>query len=142
MLNDDDPQMNQAVITRFHALLSVGEIHATITTSQGIQEAADFSLIRSPAEILAIVNESNATLYEILTQRLLTITYMAFEEGAPDITETMAINISDAPMFVDMGFITDDLYLALISNSEQVEQVAQALAVMFGFEAERTEHIS
>jgi len=138
-----EPQMDQALVTRLHALISVGELHATITTSQGIQEGADFGLFRSPSEVIAIIQESNPALYEILTERLLTVTYtLYFEEGATPNTGIMGINISGAPLLVDVGLgMVDNLYLAVISNSQQVEGIARALAVMFGFEIEAEEDI-
>jgi len=127
----DNPQFNQAIVTRFHALLSVGDVHAVIATSQGMQENADFGLIRHPEELLAVIRDTNQQLYAIVSERLLTIT-VEFEDDIPPVTDTMAIDISGAPLLVELDLSTDDLYLGFVSNSRQVDGVARALAVIFG----------
>ncbi|MCL2405867.1 MAG: hypothetical protein FWC92_10035 [Defluviitaleaceae bacterium] len=129
----DNHQLNRAISTRFHALLAVGDIHAVIATSEGIQENADFGVIRPPVDLLALIRESNPPLYDIVSQRLLSVTFVLDEE---DVTSTMAISLSDSRLLEGMGFTTDGLYMGVISNSLHINEIAQALAVIFGFEIE------
>ena len=128
----DDPQINQAIVTRFHALLSVGDIHGIITTREGIQESADFGMIRSTAEVMDVLRESKPALYDKMTERLLTVTYSEGEDE-PEITDIMAIDISGAPLLEEIGFVMDDLYLGVIINSSRFDEIARALAVMFDY---------
>jgi len=132
----EDLQLNQALATRFHALLTTGGVHAIITTSEGIQESAEFGLLKSPEVVLAIIREYDRTLYDKLTERLLTITFEIREEDTPGITDIMAINISGTPMLMDVDLGMDNLYLGVVSNSQQFDGIARALAAMFSFEAE------
>ena len=128
----DEPQVDQALITRFSAMITVGDLHATIISREGIQEGAEFGILRSPAEVLTIIRELDAALYEELTGRLLTITYYEWhDEDAPAITDTMGIRVGGSPMMVDLGIMTEDLYLGVIVNSQQLEATAHALMVMF-----------
>jgi len=125
----EDSQINNAMVTRFHALLSVGEVSAIIATYQGIQEGSDFGLLRPPTGVLAIIREDNPPLYEALLDRLLTITFE--EEDGTYTTDIMAINISGAPLVTDVGIEMDDLYLGLIANFLYDDRIIDALAVMF-----------
>jgi len=130
-----DPQMDQVLVSRFHAMLSVGDVHATITTGPGIQEAAEVGLIRPPVDVLAIIQESDPQLYYyIVAERLLTVTFSnVFDEDAPEVTDTMAIDISGAPLLVDIGIgSAEGVYLGVVVNSQQIEGIARALAVIFG----------
>ena len=133
VITGEDPQITQALSTRFYALLTTGGLHATITTSIGIQANADFGLTRSTAEVMAIVHDTNPALYEVLTQRLMVVTYIGQDSYGNDIeiTDSMGISISGAPLLMELGITMDDLYLGVITNSLQFEGIARALAVMF-----------
>jgi len=128
----DDVQMTQAIVTRFHALLSVGDIHAVISNRQGMQENAEFGLVRHPEEMMAVLRETNPPLYDIITERLLTITVELLDDDP--VTDTKAIDISGAPLLVELGFTMDDLYIGFVANSQRYEQLARALAVIFDLE--------
>jgi len=124
-----DPQVNQAIITRFHALLTVGDIHAMLTTYQGVQEAAGIQMIRSTEGVLDILRESNPPLYEIISERLLTVTYITLDDEI-EITDTMAICMSGAPMLESLGIDTSDLFMGVVAP-RHFNEIASALAVMF-----------
>jgi len=126
----DDMQIDQAIITRFHALLSVGDIHALITTREDIQDGAEFGLLRPMTEVLAIIQSSSPSLYEEISGRLLTVTYTDMDSEYT-ITDVMGIDLSGAPLLLEHGLTMGDMYLAVIINSEHFEELAQALAVIF-----------
>ena len=125
-----DPQMDQAIITRFHAILTVGDLHAMITTGEWIEQNAVFGIIRPVDDLLAAVEELCPALYEKITDRISTITFTPRDEEVA-ITDRMAISLLDAPLFTEAGFVTEDLYLCIIINSDRVYETAKALWVMF-----------
>ena len=128
----EDPQMIQAMATRFHALLTIGGLHLMLATEQGIQEGADAGLIRPPTEVLEIVRELNPAMYDELTGRVLILTYTPGEgEDAPTFTDEIAINIGGAPLLLDVGLTMDDLYLGIVSNIQHFDEIARALIIMF-----------
>ena len=133
VISDDlDPQMIQALITRFHAMLSVGGIHAIISTYEGVMEQAEVEIIRPICEVVDILREWEYELYTMLADRLLTITYTP-DEQEHERTGLMAINVSGAPLLVEHGLSSDGLYLTLVVNATPVEGIASTIMAMFGF---------
>ena len=129
----ESPEMILAISNRFSAMVTVGNLSATIISAEGIQEFADFGLLRPPTEVLDILRESDTALYEEISGRLHTVTFTLWDdEDAPPVTDAMAINISGAPILVDLGIDADGLYLGVISNAWNFEGIARALKVMFG----------
>jgi len=127
----NEPQVDEALIMRFSALITVGDLHATITSSQGILEGAELGLLGAPEAVLEIIREYDVDFYEYLNERLLYLTYTPW--GEEDlVTESMALRIGGAPMFTEMGIMSDDLYLGIIVNSRQTDGIARAIKVMFG----------
>ena len=132
-----EPQMDQAMITRFHALLSVGGVHALIATQHGIYEAAMFGILRPVQEVLDIVGEHDRDIYAKLMLRLLYISFHPEgDEELPVVSGDMAICIAGMPMVEELGIRMDDLYIGLIINSERVDELARALIVMYGGDVE------
>jgi len=124
-----DQRTNQSIVASFRARLSVGDIHAVITTRDVIQENSNIGLLRHMGEVIAIIQETNPSFYEEISERLLTITYTVSE--GHDITDIMAISLKNAPLLTRLGFETDDLYLGIIANSWHFDRIARALAVIF-----------
>jgi len=128
----DEPQLDEALMTRFVVMITAGDLHATISSSQGILEGAEFGFIKPITSVLDVVREYNQELYEYFADRLLTISYTLWlEEDTPTHTDAMGIRISGAPMLLDMGIMWEGLYLGIIVNSTQIDATAHALLAMF-----------
>ena len=126
----DDPQVDQALAARFHAMLAVGNLHATITTREGIAEFAGFGVIRPVTELLAAIRDICPILHNDMADRALHITFTPPDEESP-ITDAMAISLNHAPLLTQLGLSTDDLYFALMINCYRFYEAAKALRVVF-----------
>ena len=107
----DDPQMNMALVTRFHAMLSLGELHILLKTEPDVYEFAVMGITTPLDEVLTIIQDTNPALYGMIYERLITITFTPDwdEEGEP-VTETMGIHMGGSPLLAELGFISDDIY--------------------------------
>ena len=126
-----DPQRDQAIATRLYAMLTLGDIHATITTSVGIAEFSAAGMIRPVDELLAAIQEQDPTLYDSISERILSVTFVPHDSDTPA-TSNMAVSLRDAPLLTELEFVTDDLYLAIISSAEHFYETAKVIRVIFG----------
>ena len=125
-----EPQMDQAIITRFHAMLSVGEIHAVITTSESIREFAEFGIIIPITEVLAELEKLCGYAYRIIADRVFSFTFTSYHDDTVT-SDAMAVDISDAPLLEELRLISNDIYLAVVVNTDRFYELAKALYVMF-----------
>jgi len=125
-----EPQLDQALITRFHAMVHVGDLHATIMPWEDVLPSAAFGVIKPVDDLLTAAREINLDLYHLLWERVVMLNYVP--DGQEDfIEEAMAISLQGAPLLEELGYITDDLYIAMIVTSDNYYELAKALAVMF-----------
>ena len=126
----DDPQMNMALITRFHAMLSLGEVHVLFTTGYDVYDFAEAGITAPLDEVLAIIRDTNPALYGAVYERLITITFTPeWEDEA--LTEIMGIHMGGSPLLAELGFISDDLYFGIVGNAHRPESTAELLRVFF-----------
>ena len=127
----DDPQMNHALITRFHAMLSIGEIHAVLTTEEEAEQFAEFGIIASLDEVLTIVRESKPDLYDAMAERLIAMTFIPDGEEET-VTDIMSIHMGGLPIFTELGLISDDIFFGVVINARQPYSIVELLGVFFG----------
>jgi len=126
-----DAQMDQALITRFFAMMHVGDVHAMIGTSVSMINAAEDSITKSVHEVLAYVRTLDPELYEYLAPRAPIMVFFAEDDTDTPTMDTMAISLHGSPLLYELGIPSEDLYLGIIANSEHYYELAKALVVMF-----------
>ena len=124
-----EPTFDQALVTRFHALISVGAIHTTITSYAGVEEAAVHGLLLPVDYVMAEIAALDPVMYRVISDNVLHMTF-TMEDGT-EVTAAIAINLRYAPLLTELGFNTDDLYIGVITTSTNHYQTAKGLLVMF-----------
>jgi len=124
-----EPQMDQALATRFFAMLQAGDLHAMVTTREGLAESAEFGLIKPIQPVLAELEALDPILYDYISSRALIITY-TMEDGET-FTDAMGICIGGAPLMDASGIISDNVYISVIINSIRHYELAKALVALF-----------
>jgi len=130
-----DPQMDNALLSRFHALLSVGGVDALFLTETEMIDSARQGILAPVHDMMQLIENIDPQTYELISNSIQTITYEEFvlsqgQEGAT-ITDDLAIRLDDTPLLTEMGFFTDDLYFAKVINSEKTYELAKALRMLF-----------
>ena len=124
----DNPQMDSALQQRFFAMLQTGSIDLFLTTQQGVQELAEGELSRPIHEVMTYVSAINPTLYHQVSNQLLTIT---FEIDEYTYTDVMAVPLANTPFFEYLGIMSEDLYIAVVINTQNFDRIAKALEAIF-----------
>ena len=130
-----DPQMDQAIITRFNALLSLGSIHVLLMSYDEVHINASFGTLGLIYDTMDALRELDRDMYDKLTDRQQAITYRLFDfiqENSPEVTETLVICLQDAPLLTELGFRTDDMYFGIVINANHPYESAKALIALFG----------
>ncbi|MCL2839893.1 MAG: hypothetical protein FWE05_03885 [Defluviitaleaceae bacterium] len=122
----DNPQLNQARQTRFHAMVMSGSIDVFITTAEYAQGWANANFIQPLHEMLAQVD--SPALEEAIDERLLTMTFTP-EETYPPITDIMAVSLAGSPFMAYFGIHTDDIVMVLVGNANRFDRIILALEV-------------
>ena len=130
-----EPQMDQALITRFFAMMQVGELHAIITTGDEMLANAYGGLIKPIYPVMDALAEINPGLHDYISERLITLTFTpevsARDGEAETVTEVMSIDLNGVPLLDELGFWSEDLYFGLVISSDYYYQLAKALVVLF-----------
>jgi len=124
-----DHQIDQALVTRFFATIHIGGLHSAMATSETVVGLAEEGIIKPVHEVLAQVKILDPDLYDYLSTRVSEITFET--DSGTYITDKMAISLYEAPLLIELGIPTDDLYLTVIINSTHYYQIAKALIVVF-----------
>ena len=125
-----EPQMDQAIVTRFHAMLSVGDVHAIVIESATITEYAEVGMIMPVHELVDAVRDLSPALYNDITNRIRPVTYTPRDEDTP-VTDMMAISLYGAPLLTELEIISTDLYLGVLVNTNHFYELAKILQVLF-----------
>ena len=130
----DDPSMNMALITRFHAMVSIGDLHALINTREETYHFAEHGMIRPLHEVVSAALEADPAIYAALSERLVTMTFTLFDEDVEmqPITDIMSIHIGGLPLLTELGIISEDLYLSVVINADRPESFGKLLGVLLG----------
>jgi len=126
-----EPQMDQALVTRFFAMLHVGDIHAIMASRNEMIGSAYGGIIRPIYPVLDALEELNPDLHDYIAKRVAVFTYSPEEDPAAAVTSAMGISLNDAPLLRELGFFTEDLYLCLIINSSHYYELAKVLVELF-----------
>ena len=124
-----DPQMDQGLIMRLQALLSIGDVHIAIMDRQELESSILRGIIRPVDDLISEASESNPVLAELLYDRMEFFKIQYDDDTIAN--EAMAINLQDAPLLTELYIITEDLYLGLMVTSTRVSETLKALAVIF-----------
>ena len=124
-----DPQMDQGLVVRLQALLSIGDVHVTIMDRQELETNLNRGMIRPVDDLISEARNSNPALAELLYEKveMFNIQY----EDDTIVYEAMAINLQDAPLFTELEIITENLYLGIFVTSTRISETLKALAVIF-----------
>jgi len=126
----DDPQMNQALITRFHAMIQIGALDAMIMPLGYVHAHAEFGIIKPITDVMAYLQTIDPAIHDHIQERALFVNfnYMDTEEYIEDY---MAISLQDSPLLTELGFNTSDMYIGIIITSPRPYEMAKALAAFF-----------
>ena len=97
---------------------------------------ATFGILEPVHELVSVIQELDPELD--ISDRLITITFEDIENEGETITDIMAICLQDAPLLTSHRFLTDDLYLTRVINSDNLFETAKALWLML-YEGDRYE---
>jgi len=127
-----DPQMDQAIFTRFSALISIGDLHVIIATYDELLGNASGQILKPLDGLVAYLEDTNPALHHEVENRLKTSTFTISNiHGETEITDAMAISLAGLPFFEEVGIESDDLYIVVVGGVYMYHEISQALAVMF-----------
>ena len=124
----DNPQIDSMTQQRFFAMLQVGSIDLFLTPHQGVIELAESELSRPMNEVMQYVATINPELYRQVTEQLAIIT---FELDGYTYTEAMAVSLANTPFFEYLNINANDIYLAVVINTQNFDRIAKALEAIF-----------
>ena len=124
-----DPQMVMGLQTRFVAQLQLGILDLFMISREELYGFSSSGLVLPIKSLLSELEDINSTVRDIMNERLVELTF--YLEDYELITDYMAVSMYDVPFFDKFGIPTDDLYLAVVINSERLGRVIRALEVIF-----------
>jgi len=128
-----DPQMDQAIVTRFFSVMHVGDLHGIFVTGPTLIALAEDGIIKPVHELLSYVNEIDPELYEHIAFRAPLISFVPTEMNPNDysiMVDNMGIDLYGSPLLEELGIPTSDLYFTIVSNSTRYYELAKALVFM------------
>jgi len=124
-----DPQMQMAGVQRMMAMLTVGGIDLFVLEEEQLQSHANFGIVVPLEETLSAIRVMNPTVYEIISERTVKITYEDFYENI--VENIMAIDITGSPMLHEIGFGEIDFMISLAVNATFTDHAKQAIIALF-----------
>ncbi|MCL2571734.1 MAG: hypothetical protein FWE11_04965 [Defluviitaleaceae bacterium] len=124
-----DPQMDQAIVTRFFAMVHVGDLHGVVATKEDMIANVGGDLIKPIHGLLAEIETFDINLFNHVSNHLLHVP-ITLEDGTT-VYDVVGIDLSSSPMIASVGVFVDDLYLGVISNSYHYYEIAKALEILF-----------
>ena len=124
-----DPQMIMGLQTRFIAQLQMSALDIFMLTREELYSFSSNGFILPITLFMEELKEMSPAVHGILEERLVEITFYADYYGI-EVTDYMAASLSGVPFFDKFYILTDDLYLAVVINSERFERTARVLEVM------------
>ena len=125
-----DPQTAMALRTRLVAQVQMRRLDVFMLTKEELYDLSSSGLILPIMLFMDALEELNPITHEIMAQRLVEITFFYMEDEYAT-TGYMAASLVDVPFFDKFDIGTDNLYLAIVINSERFERAARALEVIF-----------
>jgi len=125
-----DPQMDMALSARFFGRMQTESLDLVLLDYHELNGLASMGAFR-PVRDIAQATADNPVLYQKITERMVTITYVCSVSDV-EITEMIAISLTGVPFLENLGLSTEDLFLTMIFNSENIYETAKAMEVIFG----------
>jgi len=127
-LSTGDMELDMALSSRFFAMIQAGFIDMFIASDEALISYAEMGAFVPIHYLLEEAYAINPALHSELYQRTHTITFMDWDEIYQ--TETVGISLAGSPMLAELGIPSDDLYLAVIIRSENLDRVVAALEAL------------
>ena len=125
-----DPQMDQALITRFHALTHVGDLHAMIIRGEhDVRANAEAGMLRPMDGMLAELLALNPAIYNYIQPRILSADFTDLDNNEQ--SAVLAISLQDASFFAERGVNTNELYLVIVITADVDYKIAKAVELIF-----------
>ena len=124
-----DPQMIMGLQTRFVAQLQQRTLDLFLLTKDELYSFSSNGFVLPIWDFMEALEEINPAVYYVLSERLVEITFFAHEYDHI-VTDYMGASMQGIPFFDKFYIPTDDLYLAVVINSERFERAARALEVI------------
>lgn len=125
-----DPKMIMGLQTRFVAQLQQRSLDLFMVTKDELYSFSSSGFVLPIRGFMDVLEEINPAVYNVLAERLVEITFYAEEYGHM-VTDYMGASMQGIPFFDKFDISTDDLYLAVVINSERFERATRALEVIF-----------
>jgi len=127
-LETGNPEHDMALSTRFVAMMQAGMIDVFFASNDALIAYAGMGAFVPIQELMDEAYLINPALHSELYERLHTISFVDWD--GIDQTETVAISLAGSPMLAEVFIPTDDLYLAIIINSDNMHRIVAALEVL------------
>ena len=124
-----NPQMVMGLQTRFVAQLQQRSLDLFLLTKDELHGFSSNGFILPIMYFMDEIKEISPAVHNLLAERLVEITFYE-EENEVTITDYMAASMYGIPFFEKFNIQTDDLYLAVVINSERFERAVRALEVL------------
>ena len=126
-----DMQIDTALRTRFIALFQLGSFDVFLSTREGlIEEILPEGFVKPITGIMYELLSINPTLYEQLSERLLTVTFLE-DRDVHEHEDFGAISMAGSSLLESAGINTNNLYLSMVVTSANYNRIARALEVFF-----------
>jgi len=115
-----NPAVDNALTSRFTALLFVGAMDIYITTRDGATMLAEQGYSRAVDEIRTYIAENNPQIHETMHERLF----------AAETADYMAISLEGSPLLTKAGIDTSDIYLCIFANTTRFYEISKAVEAL------------
>jgi len=116
-------QVDMALQTRFFATMQTSGFDAFLMNREALEEMAPEGFIRPLHEVISYLSID-------ISERIVTGIYFSMSDGAEKV-DAIAISLYNAPLFNQLGIASDNLYFAIVSNTQNFYRIAKALEVIF-----------
>lgn len=124
-------QMDQALVTRFHALVMVGDIHALVIPGNEVIAHLEFGTVKPIRTLLSELQLQCEATHALILDRILELEFTPPIPGADNETDYVAISLANAPLLVELGIESEGIYLCMISTATTYYELAKALVYIF-----------
>ena len=125
-----DPQMMMALQTRFVAQMQMGGLDLFMLTRYELYVYSSIGFVLPIMTFLDAIGEISPAVHSILGERLVEIAFYV-DDYSEILTDYMAASMRGVPFFDKFDIRTDDLYMAVVINSDRFERAVRALELIF-----------
>ena len=128
-LAEDEPSMMMANTNRLAAMVAAGEIDLFVLDFELLDEFTGNGIIAPMESILEKIKETYPHVYDKIVDKSIHMQYESDEGNTVD--RIMGISIKECPLFSEIGFFEQDLYLSVSVTSQNFVNVINAVALFF-----------